>query len=1194
MKLMKYSWLAALPMIFTACQEDVLVKEQQQDKIYTLSATMDKGAAMSRAQIQFGNEDADKGEIFLWNEGDAFDMYQYVDDAWVKSTFTIQNYSEEKASASASFSTSSSVKAGVGFKAFYPASDMQHVVSHYLPSGILFSENPENEWADYFKTSMLMEASADSLDAENPTVSFRHLCSLARITYTNQTGSDQVLTYFGLNGYHKDAFGTNYHYDLRNDSSSVDTVDKYGLHVERLSVAEGESIDLYLLFFPMEFIQDGKLQVFINRLSVNDQVNKLTTSDLSVSVISDANNKATGFEAGKRYWFQVTETANGLEWTKDVNQGEGEDVPTVTLANKELAKALYAVLGADKVSFDADSCGLMLKKDVLEVTELNFNEYEGTITSLANGIEFFTNLTKLECRYKRLETCDLSNNTQLTYVDVQSNALETINLMNCTELDVLLCQYNDLLHKVDLTGCTNISNLQAQGTALKELHIPNPKAMTNYLLPAGVSIDLSQYVNLTGLGLSDRGLVNLDMIPANIKAQLGYLKVDHNKLASLDLREFPKLWGLDCGYNNLTEMDLSCAPGLTDLHASENELEGLDITPLSKLENLTCGNQKENINLNLKMTAAQKTEWDNNWSNSWTNENVTVVVAGTPDVVGRYITIQNQELSVALQDVLGTDKVTIDSISGYGIMKEKDVLEVTSLDLSDYEGVSNITSLEGLENFVNLEQFSCEHASLSGSLTMINSKLQSLYLGHNDLTSLDVSGLPDLKDLYCSVNYNLSNLVLPDTETLEILDITATGITSVNLTQYPKLKEFYCQQNNIESIDLSNCPDLSLLYINGNKLTELDLTNHSKIEHLYCDGQQDNRILTLLLHADLMDKWNNEWKDSFVNVILGETVVTIKNKELTAALYVILGPDKVTIDSDYGYGIMEQDVVSQITELNLSNYTGTITSLANGIEFFKNLTTLDCRNVGLVTCDLSKNTKLVYVDLQSNALTTLNLMNCTALEQLFCPYNHELYKIDLTGCSKIWNLQAQGTALKELNIPNPKAMDNFLLPAGVSIDLTQYVNLTGLGLSDRGLVNLDMIPTNIKTQLGYLMIDNNNLTTLDLKEFPNLWGIDCSYNNLTGLDLSYGPNLTYLFCYGNKMKTLDISSLSNLGNLLCGLQKDNQVLTLTLTKAQKTVWEEFWEDNGGCNENVIINVIGGGNSGSNNTSGSDFTIEGIY
>lgn len=599
------------------------------------------------------------------------------------------------------------------------------------------------------------------------------------------------------------------------------------------------------------------------------------------------------------------------------------------------------------------------------------------------------------------------------------------------------------------------------------------------------------------------------------------------------------------------------------------------------------------------------------------------------------VTIDNKSLSLALQSVLGEDAVTLNEDS-CAVMSE--ILVKSTKELY-FNANSSLTSLDGIEVFTGLKSLKLNSTDLESLDLSKCHQLEELYVLLDHLTSydlstqtglksltlegcglrgtLDLSAFTSLEVLNIAGNDLLKEIVFPNITTLKELNIAGmhSWVSNEKIAEvcekYSGLESLNIHNNMLTELDLSAMKNLKKLICFDNHFdTVLDITPLTQLEYLECGySPGDNtETMTVKMTKSQYALWNSTWINYNANTsvsvevdgdggdIPAEGSITIKNKELAAALKYVLG-DKVTIDPDYGYAIMKEDDVLEITELNLSNYTGTITSLANGIEFFENLITLDCRNVGLVTCDLSKNTKLVYVDLQSNTLTTLNLMNCTALEQLFCQYNHELYKIDLTGCSKIWNLQAQGTALKELNIPNPKAMDNFLLPAGVSIDLTQYVNLTGLGLSDRGLVNLDMIPTNIKTQLGYLMIDNNNLTTLDLKEYPNLWGIDCSSNNLTSLDLSYGPNLTYLYCFGNKMETLDISSLSNLGNLLCGLQKDNKELTLTLTEAQKTVWEEFWEDNGGCNENVIINVIGGGStsgSGSNNTSGSDFTIEGIY
>ena len=84
MNLKKYSWLAALPMIFTACQEDMLVENLQQG-ITTLTASMDKAPSDSRAQIVLDGSNTAK-EIFHWNAGDKFSLFQFGDEsnAWTE------------------------------------------------------------------------------------------------------------------------------------------------------------------------------------------------------------------------------------------------------------------------------------------------------------------------------------------------------------------------------------------------------------------------------------------------------------------------------------------------------------------------------------------------------------------------------------------------------------------------------------------------------------------------------------------------------------------------------------------------------------------------------------------------------------------------------------------------------------------------------------------------------------------------------------------------------------------------------------------------------------------------------------------------------------------------------------------------------------------------------------------------------
>ena len=142
-------------------------------------------------------------------------------------------------------------------------------------------------------------------------------------------------------------------------------------------------------------------------------------------------------------------------------------------------------------------------------------------------------------------------------------------------------------------------------------------------------------------------------------------------------------------------------------------------------------------------------------------------------------------------------------------------------------------------------------------------------------------------------------------------------------------------------------------------------------------------------------------------------------------------------------------------------------------------------------------------------------------------------------------------------------MNNFLTPAGVDIDLTPYINLKGLGLDNRNLENLDMIPDNIKSQLSFLKVDNNSLTQLDLTEYTNLQTLACSYNQI---------------------EELNITPLEKLQNLSC-LQRGDINLLLTLTQVQLERLEQN-DPNWANGQYLTLNVVSSGNAGGG-TSGAE-------
>lgn len=621
MNLRKYIGLALLPMVFTACQEDTLVGDQAQG-IYTLKATMDKTAPASRAQIVLGGTSTTT-ETFHWNKGDEMSVFEYVDanSSIDEHSFHISNNYDGQ-SASAEFTTTRALTEGMNFTALYPAATLTNGKAMLEMQSLYTLKNySDSSWVDYMSNHMYMVATGTV--EKNMSLEMQHLCSLLRVTYTNSTDEEvkinSVAAWGHLCGYR--TFSVTNVSEKASDNSRYDCV---GVEFEEgITVASGESKDFYILtfsYFDEKNYQWNGLIGFTVACSNNVYLSTPDTYNGQKFLLPDLN-------PGKAYWFNVTQTADGLVWTKDVNQGEEDDI-TVTFSNKEFAAALYSVLGADLVTLNPDSTALMKKSDVLSVTTLNFGWNEYKISSL-KGIEQFTNLRTLECSYSDLAECDLRKNKALENVIVCGSLLDTLDLSGLTELEYVGCGYSDTLKELILEGCTKVGHIECMSTQLRELNIPNPEKIWQLINNdnPNLKLDLNLYPNLTTLGMDGLGLTELN-IPENLNSQLKYLTVGNNLLTSINLAEYPNLEMFSCSGNNITSLDLTAVPKLWMLHCSENKISNLDITSLSALEIFTCGNQKENINLNLKMTAAQYTEWVSNWSHKGDNEGVDAEVEG--------------------------------------------------------------------------------------------------------------------------------------------------------------------------------------------------------------------------------------------------------------------------------------------------------------------------------------------------------------------------------------------------------------------------------------------------------------------------------------------------------------------------------------------------------------------------------------
>lgn len=138
---------------------------------------------------------------------------------------------------------------------------------------------------------------------------------------------------------------------------------------------------------------------------------------------------------------------------------------------------------------------------------------------------------------------------------------------------------------------------------------------------------------------------------------------------------------------------------------------------------------------------------------------------------------------------------------------------------------------------------------------------------------------------------------------------------------------------------------------------------------------------------------------------------------------------------------------TNITPAEAAAYTGTITVGGNNITDLTGITAF---------------THITLLNCAANALTTLNVSGCAALNTLTCNFN-SLTSLTVTGC-----------------------------PA-----------LTAIYCSDNSLTSLN-VSTN--SSLQYLYCYNNSITTLNLSSNPILGYFECYNNSLTSLNVQNGHN----------------------------------------------------------------------------------------
>lgn len=111
------------------------------------------------------------------------------------------------------------------------------------------------------------------------------------------------------------------------------------------------------------------------------------------------------------------------------------------------------------------------------------------------------------------------------------------------------------------------------------------------------------------------------------------------------------------------------------------------------------------------------------------------------------------------------------------------------------------------------------------------------------------------------------------------------------------------------------------------------------------------------------------------------------------------------------------------------------------------------------------------------------------------------------------------------------------------IQVTEAEAILGLFISNHSITTLDGIEN--FSSLEGLWCYNNELTSLDLSQNPNLVELNCSTNFLVDLNISQNANLSILDCGNNDLNNINVSQNTNLQELYCG---DNPITGINLSQ----------------------------------------------
>lgn len=154
----------------------------------------------------------------------------------------------------------------------------------------------------------------------------------------------------------------------------------------------------------------------------------------------------------------------------------------------------------------------------------------------------------------------------------------------------------------------------------------------------------------------------------------------------------------------------------------------------------------------------------------------------------------------------------------------------------------NISDLTGIKSFSNFRKLYVGDNNLATLDLSGMTKLEDVYCGNNMITSINLNGMTNLLYLACQSNL-LTAINLEGLLYLKYLNLDKNQFTSLLINNLPSLEICSIEGNKQPlTLSFSNLPILKTIYAQGSQLTSIDVSGLQALKILSCGSNQLNSI----------------------------------------------------------------------------------------------------------------------------------------------------------------------------------------------------------------------------------------------------------------------------------------------------------------------------------------------------------------